>query len=528
LDLSRLTRPQKEALYARLCLDQKRRTVAGGEHPDVVWARSFAGNPRGFVRELVGAEWDGADWVAWRAFISAAFGQPFESDEELAIFRACTGLEDPPSGASRRVWAPVGRRGGKTRIFACLAVYQAVCFDWSKYLVPGEEGGIPILAESRDRAKQGLGYVKAALHHPRLQYFVERELGEEVYLKGNVVIRVSTASVAAARSRTALSALADEIAFWPQDESANPDKEILNALEPSMLTIPDAVLLAGSSTYARRGALWEAYEKHFGVALDGSRRPWDGRTLVWKASTEVMHPSVDREEIERARAEDPASAAAEYDSEFRVDVEDYVSREIVEACKVAGRYELPRVPGIVYQAFCDPSGGSVDSMTVAIAHRESGGMGVVVGVLDCIREVIAPFSPARAVTEIVSALREYGLKEVVGDYYGGEWPSDLFAAHGVRYEISELSKSEIYREFLPALNTKRAELLDIPRLLDQLKSLERRTARGGRDSIDHRPGAHDDVANAAAGVLQRVMAGKNQQMKISDGLLAKLRMPARV
>ena len=31
--------------------------------------------------------------------------------------------------------------------------------------------------------------------------------------------------------------------------------------------------------------------------------------------------------------------------------------------------------------------------------------------------------------------------------------------------------------------------------------LERRTARGGRDSIDHTPGGHDDLANAAAGVL---------------------------
>jgi hypothetical protein len=30
--------------------------------------------------------------------------------------------------------------------------------------------------------------------------------------------------------------------------------------------------------------------------------------------------------------------------------------------------------------------------------------------------------------------------------------------------------------------------------------LERRTARGGRDSIDHAPGAHDDLANAVAGL----------------------------
>ena len=35
----------------------------------------------------------------------------------------------------------------------------------------------------------------------------------------------------------------------------------------------------------------------------------------------------------------------------------------------------------------------------------------------------------------------------------------------------------------------------------QLCSLERRTARGGKDSIDHSPGMHDDIANAVAGAL---------------------------
>jgi hypothetical protein len=59
----------------------------------------------------------------------------------------------------------------------------------------------------------------------------------------------------------------------------------------------------------------------------------------------------------------------------------------------------------------------------------------------------------------------------------------------------------IYGELLPILNSGRAELLDHPRLTTQLCGLERRTARGGRDSIDHAPGGHDDLANAAAGAL---------------------------
>ena len=52
---------------------------------------------------------------------------------------------------------------------------------------------------------------------------------------------------------------------------------------------------------------------------------------------------------------------------------------------------------------------------------------------------------------------------------------------------------------MPLLNSNRIELLDHPRLVAQLCGLERRTTRGGRDSIDHAPGGHDDLANAVAG-----------------------------
>jgi hypothetical protein len=64
-----------------------------------------------------------------------------------------------------------------------------------------------------------------------------------------------------------------------------------------------------------------------------------------------------------------------------------------------------------------------------------------------------------------------------------------------------LPKSDIYRDFLAVLNSGGVELLDHPRLKRQLIGLERRTARGGRDSIDHAPGANDDVANAVAGAV---------------------------
>ena len=67
--------------------------------------------------------------------------------------------------------------------------------------------------------------------------------------------------------------------------------------------------------------------------------------------------------------------------------------------------------------------------------------------------------------------------------------------------MTGVAKSDLYRDFLPLINSQQVDLLDIPRGIAQLCSLERRTARGGRDSIDHAPGAHDDIANAIAGLV---------------------------
>jgi hypothetical protein len=110
-----------------------------------------------------------------------------------------------------------------------------------------------------------------------------------------------------------------------------------------------------------------------------------------------------------------------------------------------------------------------------------------------------PFSPKEAIEGFVALLESYGIDGVVGDHWGGLFVRQPFEP--ITYTLSELTKSGIYRDALAILNSKRAQLLDHPRLITQLCGLERRTSRGGKDSIDHAPGAHDDVCNAAMGAL---------------------------
>jgi hypothetical protein len=148
-----------------------------------------------------------------------------------------------------------------------------------------------------------------------------------------------------------------------------------------------------------------------------------------------------------------------------------------------------------YYGFVDPSGGSADSMTLAVGHKE----GDVV-ILDALRERKPVFSPEGVVSEFAELLKSYRVTSITGDRYAGEWPKERFRDHGMSYEPAQKPKSDLYRDLLPAINSRKIDLLDHPRLLTQLVGLERRTARGGRDSIDHAPGAHDDLANAVAGL----------------------------
>jgi hypothetical protein len=208
-----------------------------------------------------------------------------------------------------------------------------------------------------------------------------------------------------------------------------------------------------------------------------------------------MNPTLDPAVVKNAYDQDEAVASAEYGAQFRRDIETFVSRDVVDACVVLDRKELPYVSGHAYSAFCDPSGGSQDSMTLAIGHREDGRV-----VLDVVRERRPPFSPEDVVQEFAAVLEAYQVRSVRGDKYGGEWPRERFRAHGIDYRVAEKSKSEYYQAFLPVVNSKRVDLPDHPRLVAQLCGLERRTGRSGKDSIDHAPGGHDDLANSAAGV----------------------------
>lgn len=436
--------------------------------------------------QLFGDQFGGDSFKAWRALLAGFYGLPLQGGEHDA-WRQIT-RRPAPVAPCEELWLAVGRRGGKSQCAALLAVYEACFQDFTDKLAPGERATVMVLAADRKQARSAFRYITGLIEsNPMLAALVERQDSESIDLANRCTIEVHTASFRAVRGYSTPLVIADEIAFWRSDDSANPDKEIINAIRPAMATLGGR-LVALSSPYARRGELWETYKRHFGR---------EGEILVAQAPSRTMNPTLPARVVDRAMERDEASAKAEYLAEFRKDVEAFITREVVESCTIPGRIELPPVSGTQYRAFTDPAGGSgKDAWTLALAHKD--GESVVV---DAMRSRKPPFSPAGVVEEFAALLTSYGVREVTGDRYAGEFPRELFAKHGITYITADRPRSDLYRDTLPLMNSGRVELLESTDLMRQFTGLERRTSRAGKDSIDHGPGQHDDLANSVAGAI---------------------------
>jgi len=456
--------------------------------------------------DTVFADWFAAPtWAPWRVVGKAIFGEPM-SPADLAVFQEFTARTIAPTAPAREVWLAVGRRGGKDWFASSVVVYLA-CFKRHDLKV-GDLGRVLLLAVDQDQASECFRYIRELIRSiPALENMVESESTKvgllRINLNNKIQIMVKAADKRRVRGRTLLAVVLDEVAYWwSNEDAANPDSEVLAAVKPGMLGIANALIIGISSTYARKGLLWQKFKKHFGV--DGDR------ILFWKATTTDMRPSTDPEFLEflaDAERDDPAGYAAEYKSEFRLDLEDFLSIEQVESVTVTGRAMLSYEEGVKRHAFADPAGGGgQDSLAVCIAQSQNG----IASVCDLF-EKRPPFDAVETAKEVAAFLKGYKITTLRGDAYSGATWASLFQQNGLTYTVEEKSKSDLYHALLPLITGKKVELLDpetgttAERAIKQLLALERRPSRQGKDSISHPKGGTDDVANAMAGAL--VMAG---------------------
>lgn len=449
---------------------------------------------------LLGNAMPGPSWVAMRTLAIAAFGEQLEPDERL-LFEELTKRPREPGLRVKRLVIVAGRRSGKSYCAACAAIYLACLCDHSENLNFGETGIVLCIAENVEQARVVFNFAKGvAEQSPTISREIKAINRQTIIFKNGIEIQVRASSARGLRGLTLVGCICDEAAVWYRNSGPDADREILISVTPALLTTR-GVLIIISSPRQRRGILWDFHKKNFGPEGDPN-------VLVAQGSTAQFNLTLDQADIDAAIAENPVENASEYLAVFRSDLESYLTREVIDACIVPGRFMLSfqrRHEGSYY-AFVDPSAGKSDEFAVAIAHTEKSDddSDDFTVVLDYLRATRDFDSPDALVKELCETIKSYGLHEVEGDNYGSAFVQELFNKNGVSYRLSELNKGQIYSQCIPILSSPgRVELLDDKIMADQFVMLERRVGRGtNRDSIDHPPLCHDDRSNAVAGVLR--------------------------
>jgi hypothetical protein len=440
--------------------------------------------------KLFGPWFQGPSWDGWKSILEAAYALEMTA-EEVEFFRTVA-ARDPPKKRVKEVWLCCGRRAGKDSIASLVAAYESYFFEGGKSLRPGERALVACFGNDKEQAKIELDYVRSYYDDlPPLKTRVGRETLTGFELANRCDVSVMVNNDKSIRGRPVLLGILDECSRYRDENSASPDVELYRALRPGLATLPGSMLLGISTPYRKSGVLWNKFKDCYGRDDDDA--------LFIKAPSIALNPTLDQAYIDKELADDPEGARAEWLAEFRSDISAFIDRDMIVRCiPDQSRHELPPMSDVQYFGFCDPSGGSSDSMTLAVCHKDRW---TDKPVLDCIRERTAPFSPDDVAAEFAGILKEYRINTIRGDRYAGEWPRDRFSAYGITYLPAELPKSAIYLECLSLFTSGRIELLSNKTLENQLAGLERRTARGGRDSIDHGRGEKDDIANSVCRAL---------------------------
>jgi len=469
---------------------------------------------------LLGRTFGGPTFANWRAVAKMLDGLPLDA-AELDLWRTLTGREEPPAAPFAEGYLIKPRRAGGTLFAAALGLHAALD-DYRERLGPGEVATVALIAADRRQARQLTNYVKGLIaDSPVIAAEVSAETLETVSFAHRVNLEVHTTSFRSTRGYSYAAVILDELAFYRDDMSANPDVELVRAVRPGLANLGGR-LLGLSSPHSRRGHLFAMWQAHYGKASD---------VLVLAATHAQLNPTIDAKVVERAMAEDPEAARSEWFGEFRSDVSQWLADELIDAALEVGRLKRQSARASSAVAFVDMSGGRHDASALAIAHAEPGAPRFEPGeearrtppnvILDALHCVPAPHEPHAVVERFAEVLKDHGLSHVTGDRFAGAWVSDAFEKAGIRYQESELDKSAIYCEALPLFAERRVELIEDRRLVTELRLLERRPRTGGRgDSVDHPPRGHDDAANAVCGALW--LASTGRPIVIPEALLDSL------
>ncbi|MBK8942025.1 MAG: hypothetical protein IPM79_31585 [Polyangiaceae bacterium] len=329
------------------------------------------------------------------------------------------------SSGRRQLVVRVGRRGGKSSTLCRLAVLEALFGE--HVIPPGDVGVVAFISTRREEAGERLRTIRAILDALRVPYALA---DQTIELRDRpIAFRVFVASVAGVVGFTSIAVICDEVARWrDSDSGANPAREVLASLRPTMATQRNAKIILSSSPLGTQDA-------HARAIDDGDTR----HQVTATAPTWIANPTITEQQT-RDDEPDPRIWAREYAAvpqagELAAFDLDAVARAFeARPAKTKGERCL----------FIDASSGRKDAWTWAIAGWSTDAAGEFFEV-DHVDGLSGSFwrqvSGEEVVSRLVTVAKTWGASVVHGDQREAFMLEAAFRERGLAFTSTAWTQS---------------------------------------------------------------------------------------
>ena len=374
-----------------------------------------------------------------------------------------------------------GRRAGKS---------STLCGKWIPceltpelhQVPPGDVGFFAIISADKDQAQERLDTVHKALVALNVPH---RKTANEILLtECNLGVKCFAATTSAVVAFTCIGFLCDEMAMWTdKDSGANPARKIIEALRPTMATMPNA-----KGWYV--SASWSDETLHAEMVDAGTTKS----QLAFKGTTPEFNPTLTDEKIRLLEPDEPTRRRAYYNERIAQGETSFFPWAYILAASKT------QILGIADKT---SAGGDFafkkNSSAVSVASSVNGGIRV-----ESVEERIPgkePLKPSATMRELVGMAQVYGADSIAADLHYFESLREVteeFSIPLVSFPSDADGISQAYIRFRVKLSEGLVDLTQVPeRVLKQLKNTKQKPGDGAVLKIIHpteSDGSHGDCA----------------------------------
>jgi hypothetical protein len=448
-----------------------------------------------------------------RTFIKAATGLALTKDE-IKLWRLATGRTGLSSVWRRNytprdwseIWLLCGRRSFKTTFGAILTIWEAT----RRTPPEGQSWKIPILSPGLRQGQKGsLDVVRSTVKAiPELAELLVADSEEALTFSTGIEVLTLPPKIKLVQGWTCPLIWCDEASNFSQEDTSESNlADVLDAIRPSIATVPGARIYVSSLPGPDTGTIFEQWENRF-----------SGDALIFKADSVAMNPSLENSEEYQKAKKRKAYFDLYYSGSFVKARSGLLPGELIDA---AIRPIPPLEPYKYVAALgCDFATGGDSKSERPKAPDDCAAVIAAKTLIDGVEKIAIVWARAWSVKagqihpvlsymeEIAQACARFGVREGVGDQKSLAAAVQFFGQRGITYShlVTNGAASEPVFDFLRTELNEGLLILpnDPPILKSQLRSLEERRDGGRSYEVAATGTKKDDLATACAAATFKV------------------------